>query len=154
MYEKFLGFYEIPDIKSATIVAVIKDILARYRLSLDALRGQCYDGESNMLGKSSGVAVQLQAIQPRAPYTHCHAHSLSLSVKDVTKSITILRDTMGTAGEIIILIKFSPKRENLLGKSSRILKALKRLILFLNYLKLDGHFAQIVSREYWIITIL
>ena len=116
VYEKFLGFYEIPDIKSATIVAVIKDILARYRLSLDALRGQCYDGASNMLGKSSGVAVQLQAIQPRAPYTHCHAHSLSLSVKDVTKSITILRDTMGTAGEIIILIKFSPKRENLLGK--------------------------------------
>ena len=69
-----------------------------------------------MLGKSSGVAVQIKDLQPRAHYTHCHAHSLSLSVKDVTKSIKILKDTMGTAGEIIILIKYSPKRETLLGK--------------------------------------
>ena len=43
-------------------------------------------------------------------------HSLSLSVKDVTKKVKILGDTMGTAREIIVLIKYSPKRENLLGK--------------------------------------
>ena len=41
---------------------------------------------------------------------------LSLTVKDVTKAIMILRDIMGTAGEIIILIKYSPKSENLLEK--------------------------------------
>ena len=39
-------------IKSTTIVTVIKDILARYQFSLDALRGQCNDSTSNMLGKS------------------------------------------------------------------------------------------------------
>ena len=59
-----------------------------------------------MLGKTSGVAVEL----------HCHVHSLSLSVKDVTKKFKFLGDTMGTAREIIVLIKYSPKRENLLGK--------------------------------------
>ena len=32
--EKFLGFYEIPDIKSSTIVTVVKDILLRYQLNL------------------------------------------------------------------------------------------------------------------------
>ena len=113
--EKFLGFYEIPNISSGTIVQAIKDIHTRYQLTLDKYRGQCYDGASNMLGKSSGVAKQLRVIQPLAPETHCHAHSLSLSVKDTTKNVTIMRDTMGTAGEIIMLIKYSPKREKILG---------------------------------------
>ena len=83
--ETFLGFYEIPDIKSSTIVSVIKEILTRYQLSMENFRGQCYDGASNMLGKTSEIAVELQKLQPKANYTHCHAQSLSLSVKDVTK---------------------------------------------------------------------
>ena len=95
--EKFLGFCEIPDIKGSTIVTVTKDILLRYQLNLNMCRGQCYDGASNMLGKSSGVATQIFGEQPKAHYTHCHAHSLSLSVKDVTKNTKILQDTMGTA---------------------------------------------------------
>ena len=52
---------------------------------------------------------------PPKSRSHCHAHSLSLSVKEATKSIKILGDTMGTAGKLIILIKYSPKREKLLG---------------------------------------
>ena len=43
-------------------------------------------------------------------------HSLSLSVKDTTKNCKLLSDTMDTAKEIVSLIKFSPKRENLLGE--------------------------------------
>ena len=93
----------------------MKDILLRYQLNLDMCRGQCYDGASNMLGKSSGVVTQIFAEQPKAHYTHCHAHSLSLSVKDVTKNTKILEDTMGIAEEITFLIQYSPKRENILG---------------------------------------
>ena len=40
---------------------------------------------------------------------------LSFSVKELTKNVKILGDTLGTACEIIILIKYSLKRENLLG---------------------------------------
>ena len=69
-----------------------------------------------MLRKTSGVAVELQKLQPKANYTHCHVHSLSISIKDATKKVKILGDTMRTAREIIVLINYSPKRENLLGK--------------------------------------
>ena len=55
VFEKFLGFYEIPNIASDTIANAIKDVLIRYQLSLD----KCYDGASKMLGKSSGVAVKI-----------------------------------------------------------------------------------------------
>ena len=68
--EKFLGFYEIPDIKSSTIVTVMKDILLRNQLNLDMCRGQCYDGARNMLVKSSGVASHIFEEQPKAHYTH------------------------------------------------------------------------------------
>ena len=45
-YETFIVFYEIPDIK------IVKDILTRYQVSMENFRGQCYDGASNMLGKT------------------------------------------------------------------------------------------------------
>ena len=80
-HKTFLGFYKIPDIKSSTVVSVIKDILTRYQLRMKNFRGQRYDGASNMLGKTSGVAVELQKLQPKANYTHCHVHSLFYVMK-------------------------------------------------------------------------
>ena len=56
--EDFVGFYELSNIKSETIVNSIKDILIRCHLSLDNCRGQTYDGASNMMGKRSGVSAE------------------------------------------------------------------------------------------------
>ena len=112
--EDFMGFYQVNDIKSETLVDAIKDILLRFNLPIDDCRGQTFDGASNMLGKKSGVATQIQSMQPKAIATHCHGHSLSLAVKDLTSSCAILLDTMGTVGEICVLVKYSPKRENIL----------------------------------------
>ncbi|KXJ16287.1 hypothetical protein AC249_AIPGENE28260 [Exaiptasia diaphana] len=49
-HEDFLGFVNIPNICADTIVAVIKDLFSRLTLSLNNMRGKCYDGASNMLG--------------------------------------------------------------------------------------------------------
>lgn len=113
--EDFLGFYEVPNIKSDTLVSCIKDALIRFNLPIDYLRGQTYDGASNMMGKKSGVAQQIKSLQPKAVETHCHGHSLSLSVKDATRESRLLSDVMAYAGEIVTLVKYSPKRENMLG---------------------------------------
>lgn len=80
----------------------IKDILLRSNLSLKKCRGQTYDGASNMMGKKSGVATQIKKQQPKAIETHCHGHSLSLAIKDLTSSCDILSNTMATVGEILI----------------------------------------------------
>ena len=114
--EEFLGFYEIRNMKSNSIATDMKDMLLRYQLNLDMCRGQFYDGAIiNILGQSLDVAIQILAEQPKAHYTHCHAHSTWLSVKDATKNTNILRDTMGTAEKIAILIKYLPKQENIIG---------------------------------------
>ena len=115
VHEDFLGFYEIENIKSDTIVFAINDVLLRFNLSLDLCLGQICDGASNMVGKKSGVATKISKIQPKALLTHCYGHSLSLAVKDLTSNCKILGDTMGTVGEITMLIKYSPKRQKILG---------------------------------------
>jgi hypothetical protein len=115
-HEDFIGFYAIPNIKADTITCAIKDALIRLQLSLNDCRGQCYDGASNMLGKKSGTAQQILAVQPKAFVTHCHAHSLSLGVKSAVKDCKLISDTMSTAKELVTLIKYSPKRETILGR--------------------------------------
>ena len=65
-HEDFLGFYELPNIASDTIVSAIKDSLILFNLPLSGLRGQTYDSASIMLGKRSGVAAQIKRVQPKA----------------------------------------------------------------------------------------
>ena len=112
-HEEFLGFYEVPNIKSDTIVSAVRVILLRTQISLESCRSQCYDGASNMLRKRSGVVKQIIETQPKF-FTHCHCYMLSLSVKEMTKESKILSNAMDTSAEITILIKYSPKREQML----------------------------------------
>ena len=52
VHEDFIGFYEIANMKSDTIVSAIKDILLRLKLSLENCRGQTYDGQATWLDRS------------------------------------------------------------------------------------------------------
>ena len=84
VFEHFMRFYDIPDIKSSTIVSVIKDIIIRFQLQFDKCQGQCYNGTSNILGKKAGVAMQIKELQSKAHYTNWRGHSISQSAKEVS----------------------------------------------------------------------
>ena len=88
--EDFLGFYELENIKSITVVHTIKDILSRFHLGLQHCRGQAYDGTSNMMGKKSGVATKLLAEQSKVLVTHCQSHSISLAVNPLMTNVPII----------------------------------------------------------------
>ena len=113
--EDFLGFYELNNIKSDSIVHAIKDVLLRSNLSLQSCRDQSYDGAINMMGEKSGVVTQIKKDQPKAIDAFCHGNSLSPAVKDLTLSCEVLFNTMSTIQEICALVKYSPKREKILG---------------------------------------
>ena len=89
-FEDFIGIYQLKNIKSNTIVLVIKDILIRINLSFDNCRGQAYVGASNMMGKKSGVSAQILAELQKLVALHCQRHSLGLTVKSLTKECDIL----------------------------------------------------------------
>jgi len=74
------------------------------------LRGQCYDGASNMSGSVQGVHTRIQLIQPKALYLHCFAHSLNLSVQDAVRSIPLVRDVMQCLRDLATIVRGSAKR--------------------------------------------
>ena len=115
-HEEFIGLYEVPNIESNSLVRVVKDCMLRLNISIGKMRGQCYDGASNMSGCRSGVATILQAEQPTAFYTHCYGHSLNLAVSDTMKNSATMKRALDTTLEITKLIIDSPRRDNLFQK--------------------------------------
>ena len=85
------------------------------QLSLNDLRAEAYNGTSNIFGKNTGVSVQIAVEQPKALLTHCQRHLLNLGIETTMKNLKEMKDLMGTVTEIITLVKYLPKRENLLG---------------------------------------
>ena len=115
-HKDFVSFYEVDNIQSTIVVQAITDAVIRLNLSISRCRGQTYDAASNiMMGKKSGVAVEIIKLEPKALATHCHCHSLNLNVKSITEQCQLLRDSLDTVREICILVKYSPKREKILG---------------------------------------
>ncbi len=101
---------------------MIQDSLLFYNLSLDNCWGQAYHGATNRIGNKLGVATHIKAIQSKAIVTHCHGHSLSLGVKNMTSNCQVLCNTMRTDSEIFVLVKLSPKRENILESIEEVVE--------------------------------
>ena len=113
VHEEFIGLHEVPTIQTDVLVAVIKDFLLRLNLSLNKVRGQCYDGASNMAGIRNGVAKKIRDEEPRAVFTHWYGHSLNLAVSDTIKKSSVMKNSLNTVHEITKLVKYSPRRESL-----------------------------------------
>ena len=108
-----LGLVQLADTKAQTIFNVIKDVLVRCSLPIDSCISQAYDGASCMSGVRNGVQALMKKEADHCLYVHCFAHSLNLSVQDVTKRCELLRDCMDFIFQLVQLIKFSPKRLSL-----------------------------------------
>ncbi|XP_044729554.1 zinc finger MYM-type protein 1-like [Chrysoperla carnea] len=78
--ERFLGFVDVKDTLATTLFSTIKEYLENTGIDLKKMRGQAYDGASNMSGKFNGVSAKFKSIEPRAIYTHCHAHLIDLAI--------------------------------------------------------------------------
>jgi hypothetical protein len=116
IHENFIGLYILPDITASTIVSAIQDTLVRLNLTINKVRGQCYDGASTMRGLKNGVAKQIQDLESRAIYTHCYGHSLNLAASDTVQKCKTMKAALETTYEITKLIKYSPRRGQLFGE--------------------------------------
>lgn len=108
--ENFLGFYSINSTTVEALFDVVKDVFTRLQFDMSKLRGQCYDGASNMSGRNNGLHTKISAIEPRALYVHCNAHNINLVVQDAISGVPWTRDNIGMAKEIIKFVRDSPKR--------------------------------------------
>lgn len=102
-HEEFVGMYEPPNTTGATIATCIKDVLLRLDLSLQNLRGQTYDGASNMSGPFNGCQAVICQSQPLALYVHCGAHCVNLVSQSVNESCTSIRDALQVVNDLGVL---------------------------------------------------
>lgn len=96
-----LGYHEIPNTRSKTLVLAIKDILFRMNLRIQNLLAQAYVGASNMLGYKSKVQTKLSDILHKALATHCPGQSLNLGIENTRTNSRIMTDLLRTTCEII-----------------------------------------------------
>ena len=71
-----------------------------------------------MSGRRSGVATQIQQLEPRVLYMHCMGHCLNLAVQDC-HSIKIMRDAFDTILELSKNFKYSAKKKATLIKCNQ-----------------------------------
>ena len=77
--ELFIGFYSTETTTADALYKLILDTMLRLNLPIEMLRGQCYDGASNMSGRYNGVQKLIKQRQPKAVYIHCAAHHMNLA---------------------------------------------------------------------------
>ncbi|KAJ8867303.1 hypothetical protein PR048_031104 [Dryococelus australis] len=109
--EVFLGLYETSDITGKRLFAATEDVLCRFNLSFQDLRGQCYDGGNNVSGTVKGVQAIITEKQPKAQYYHC-ANRSQILAQDCVKNIPLLRDCMQWVKEIGNIVKGEKKNED------------------------------------------
>lgn len=108
--EYLLGFYNVNSTTADALYKAVMDVFVRFQFDMPKLRGQCYDGASNMSGRHNGLHAKIMMQEPRALYVHCNAHNINLVVQYAISTVPWTRDNIGVAKEIIRFFRDSPKR--------------------------------------------
>ncbi|XP_042420584.1 zinc finger MYM-type protein 1-like [Zingiber officinale] len=88
----------------------IDSLFAKYGFSVARLRGQGYDGASNMSGEFNGLKSLIMKENPYGLYVHCFAHQLQLVVVVVAQANQYVCDFMWIVGSIVNISASSCKR--------------------------------------------
>lgn len=90
--------------------------LELWNLPHSHIRGQCYDGASNMAGARSGCMAVIQQKVPKAVYFHCASHRLNLAIVSAC-SISAFKNVESYVGEIAIFFITLPNDNSYLTYS-------------------------------------
>ena len=91
----------------------IKSTLEEKSLDLKNVRGQSYNGASNMSSSASGVQGRIKQLSPKAAYVHFNSHVLNLVIAK-TCSLIEVRSVIDKLKSVCWFFLNSPKREGLL----------------------------------------
>ncbi|XP_011404810.1 PREDICTED: 52 kDa repressor of the inhibitor of the protein kinase-like [Amphimedon queenslandica] len=97
----------------------LSDMMLKFlsdHLDPSKLRGQAYDGASNMSGKTKGAASRICSKYPLALYTHCASHCLNLVVVASFEEKSV-RNMTGVVNRLSTFFFAHPKRQKKLEEA-------------------------------------
>ena len=86
--EQFIGITHVKDTCSSTLKEGIDLVVSKHGSSISRIRGQEYDGSSNMQGEFNGLKTLIIRENSSAYFVHCFAHQLQLTLVVVAKNHT------------------------------------------------------------------
>ncbi|CAM8890422.1 unnamed protein product [Rhodiola kirilowii] len=110
--ERFFGLLHVQDTTSLTLKNGIFSMLSRYNLDIHSIRGQGYDGASNMRGEWNGLQALVSRECPYAYYVHCLAHRLQLSLVAASKEVYHVKHFFEKLNFIVNIVSASCKRND------------------------------------------
>ncbi|XP_010434792.1 PREDICTED: zinc finger MYM-type protein 1-like [Camelina sativa] len=117
--ERFMSITHVSDTTSSSLKAAIDSLFAKYGLSIKKVRGQGYDGASNMRGEFNGLRALISKETPSAYYVHCFAHQLQLVVVGVAKKHFDVGDFFDMISLLVNVVGASCKRKDMIRESYR-----------------------------------
>ena len=101
------------NLQGAHIAQEILHVLEELDIPVENMRGQGYDGASNMSAEVVGVQTRIREKSPLATYIHCSGHCLNLVI---CHSCTLpeVRNMLDKLKNCSLFFQHSPKRNNLL----------------------------------------
>ncbi|XP_065621341.1 uncharacterized protein LOC136064068 [Quercus suber] len=112
--ERFLGIVHVAHTSALSLKAATEFLFNKYALSLSRLRGQGYDGTSNMQGEFNGLKILIMKENKSAFYVHCFAHQLQLTLVAVANKHTDIAEFFSLVSKIVTIIGASCKRREFL----------------------------------------
>ncbi|KAK9053315.1 hypothetical protein SSX86_029948 [Deinandra increscens subsp. villosa] len=108
--ERFVGLVHVMETTSLSLKSGIDRLFARYNLSLNRVRGQGYDGASNMSGEFNGLKALILKENLSAYFVHCFAHQLQLVVVGLATKHHEIFKFFGEVSNLINVVSASCKR--------------------------------------------
>jgi hypothetical protein len=108
--ERLLDMVHVQDTRSESLKSAIVSTLGNNALTISRVRGQGYDGASNMRGVIGGLKALIQQEVPEAHYVHCFAHRLQLALMSAAKNNLKVSRFFGDLISICVVVSASCKR--------------------------------------------
>ncbi|XP_030964725.1 zinc finger MYM-type protein 1-like [Quercus lobata] len=105
-------FFHVVHVRDTTALTLKKEIcvvLFRYNLHIENIRGQGYDGDSNMRGEWNGLQALFIKECPCAYYVHCTTHRLQLALVTASKEVKVIHQFFDHLTNIINIVVGSSK---------------------------------------------
>ncbi|XP_070660515.1 uncharacterized protein [Malus domestica] len=124
--ERFIGIEHVTSTAARSLKETIDEVFSRHKLSMSRLRGQGYDGASNMQGEFNGLKALIMKDSGCAYYIHCFAHQLQLALVAVAKKNIQIESLFSIVTILVNVVGASSKRCDLLreNQSIAVIKAL------------------------------
>ncbi|XP_060195472.1 uncharacterized protein LOC132624761 [Lycium barbarum] len=112
--ERFISLVHVNDTSACSLKKEIYCLLFNHSLSPSKIRGQGYDGASNMRGEINGFKTLIMKDSPLAYYIHCFAYQLQLTLVTIAKKHEDVEDFFDHVTNVLNVVGGSFKRRDMI----------------------------------------